>query len=99
MDFPQIRRSISFLFTFASTAGNVTPTTSSFVHNLHTLIKSGHPDEYYGRYAGFISGRIDPAQARTDFWGANLPRLGRIKAAYDPRDVFHNDQGVLPVRH
>lgn len=87
------------LFTFASTAGNVTPTTSSFVHNLHTLIKSGHPDEYYGRYAGFISGRIDPAQARTDFWGANLPRLGRIKAAYDPRDVFHNDQGVLPVRH
>lgn len=84
------------LFTFAATDGNVTPTTSGFVQDLHTLIKSGHPDEYYGRYAGFISGREDPDEARHDFWGSNLERLGRIKAVYDPCDLFHNGQSVLP---
>ncbi|KAH6641036.1 hypothetical protein F5144DRAFT_618682 [Chaetomium tenue] len=84
------------VFTSAFTEGNVTPTTSGFVHGLHTLLKSGHPDEYYGQYAGFVTGRQDPDEARRGFWGTNLPRLGQIKAAYDPRDVFHNDQSVLP---
>jgi len=82
----------------AAANGTVTETATSFLDNLHALAKSGHPNQFYGEYAGFNDAREDPDQARHHYWASNLDRLGRVKAAYDPRDVFHNAQGVLPSR-
>lgn len=84
------------MFSYAADSGNITATTTSFLNNLHALAESGHPNEYFGEYAGFIDAKAQPDQARYAYWGSNLPRLGRIKAVYDPRDVFHNRQSVLP---
>ncbi|PLB54572.1 FAD/FMN-containing dehydrogenase [Aspergillus steynii IBT 23096] len=43
-------------------------------------------------YPGFVDPELpDPQRA---YWGENLPRLERIKAAVDPKDVFHNPQSV-----
>jgi hypothetical protein len=37
---------------------------------------------------------LDLANWQTAYWGANLPRLSRIKAAVDPENVFQHAQGV-----
>jgi FAD/FMN-containing dehydrogenase len=82
------------LLSYAATNGNVTATTTSFLDGLHALAKSGKPDAYYGEYAGFIDAKEQPDQARYHYWGSNLKRLEKVKAAYDPLDVFHNRQSV-----
>ncbi|KAH6850660.1 hypothetical protein B0I37DRAFT_428871 [Chaetomium sp. MPI-CAGE-AT-0009] len=92
------RDAIFVLLSYAATNGSVTATTTDFLDNFHALAKSAHPDEYYGEYAGFIDARAEPERARYNYWGSNLETLGRIKAAYDPNDVFHNEQSVLPSR-
>lgn len=90
-------RDASFVFlSYAATDGNVTATTTDFLDGLHALIKSGNPDEYYGAYAGFVDPKEQPDEARYRYWGSNLERLGEIKATYDPLDLFHNSQSVLP---
>ncbi|KAE8395605.1 FAD/FMN-containing dehydrogenase [Aspergillus alliaceus] len=43
-------------------------------------------------YPGYVDPRLPNAQRH--YWGPNLERLGQIKAAVDPDDVFHNPQGV-----
>ncbi|KAK3681627.1 hypothetical protein B0T22DRAFT_433899 [Podospora appendiculata] len=81
---------------YVTTPGPISRTSTRFLDGLHTLFKSGHPTEYYGEYLGFVDTKAVPAEARKRYWGENLPRLGRVKAKWDPRDLFHNRQGVLP---
>ncbi|KAH8693293.1 hypothetical protein BGW36DRAFT_302033 [Talaromyces proteolyticus] len=90
-------RDAAFVFlSYAATNADVTATTTSFLDGLHALAKSGNPDAYYGEYVGFIDAKEQPDQARYHYWGSNLRRLEKVKAAYDPLDVFHNKQSVLP---
>lgn len=90
-------RDASFVFlSSATTDGDLTNTTVEFIQGLHALAESGNPDEYYGEYAGFIDTQEQPDQARYNYWGPNLPKLEQVKAIYDPLDVFHNAQSVLP---
>lgn len=42
-------------------------------------------------------GYVDPAlgeNGQEAYWRGNLPRLEKIKAAIDPKDIFHNPQSV-----
>jgi len=53
---------------------------------------------YFGkrRYANYL-GPDDPADAAAlAAYGANLPRLRRVKKQYDPQNVFHLNVNVLP---
>ena len=54
-----------------------------------------HPLGSGGVYANFP----DPELENSDraYHGANLPRLRRVKATYDPENVFRFDQSVQPV--
>ncbi|OAA59010.1 FAD-binding, type 2 [Niveomyces insectorum RCEF 264] len=48
---------------------------------------------------GTYPGYVDPAlaQPQQEYYGANLPALQRIKAAWDPNQVFRNPQSVQPA--
>jgi FAD/FMN-containing dehydrogenase len=48
-----------------------------------------------GAYVNYLDGTTD--QTATAAFGANALRLARVKAKYDPENVFHLNQNILPV--
>ena len=91
------RNELFFMLSYARTEGTVSNTTTAFLDGLNHVAKSGFPDAAYGEYVGYVDPKEDNAQARKNYWGANLQRLGKIKADVDAGDVFHNQQSVLPL--
>ncbi|KAK3681809.1 hypothetical protein B0T22DRAFT_434159 [Podospora appendiculata] len=67
--------------------------TREFIHNLHKNMKDAAPS---GAVLGTYPGYVDPTleEGQREYWGANLPRLERLKREWDPFDVFHNPQSV-----
>lgn len=58
-------------------------------------LQNGQADKY-GSYAGVPSlGLKEKAQKK--YWGGNLSRLEKVKAVYDPEDVFSTPQGIKPA--
>ncbi|KAM4068127.1 FAD binding domain-containing protein [Hirsutella rhossiliensis] len=53
----------------------------------------------WGMYANYIDTEQDAETAARLYWGNNVPRLQRIKAELDPRQVFWNPQGIQPIGH
>ncbi len=53
-------------------------------------------DDYVeGGYVNVPDGAI--ADFGTSYYGSNYPRLQRIKAKWDPTDVFHFEQSIVPA--
>ena len=50
-----------------------------------------------GRYSNYL-GDDEAADVAAAAYGANYPRLQKIKAKYDPDNVFHLNQNILPSR-
>ncbi|KAF6833683.1 berberine bridge enzyme [Colletotrichum plurivorum] len=67
--------------------------TKEFMAGVASTIRSGVPNEL-STYAGYVDPTLDDAQEK--YWGTNLPALQRIKAAWDPKDLFSNPQSVRP---
>lgn len=88
------RDKLWWMLSYAKTKGPVSQTTVNFLAGLNNVATSGKPTAVYGEYAGYVDPREDNERARTDYWGPNLQRLRRIKAAVDPFDIFHNQQSV-----
>jgi FAD/FMN-containing dehydrogenase len=49
-----------------------------------------------GAYVNFV-GDEGEARVRAAYPGATWDRLARVKAAYDPDNVFHHNQNVPPA--
>ena len=77
-------------------AGPISNTTYDFLDGINDVIAEGVPDAATRAYPGYVDPRMPNAQQK--YWGSNLPRLERIKAAIDPKDIFHNPQSVKPTR-
>ncbi|OMP89069.1 Reticuline oxidase [Diplodia seriata] len=86
------------LYQLQSYAISLTPPvsreTKAFLDGINAVIEK-HVPGVRGAYPGYV----DPAllDAQEQYWGANLPRLERIKAEVDPKDLFHNPQSVRPA--
>ncbi|RSL81259.1 hypothetical protein CEP52_017235 [Fusarium oligoseptatum] len=50
----------------------------------------------WGMYANYPDSQLKADRAAEMYWGSNLPRLQKIKAAYDPKNIFRNPQSVKP---
>ncbi|KAL3494849.1 hypothetical protein BJX62DRAFT_233820 [Aspergillus germanicus] len=66
-----------------------------FLDGLRQILRDSVPGLGDKTYPGHVDPLLENAQEA--YWGANLPRLERIKGQVDPEDVFHNPQGVRPV--
>ena len=55
-----------------------------------------HPFSAGGAYLNFI---MEEGEDRVRAaYGDNYDRLAKIKADYDPQNLFHNNQNILPAR-
>jgi len=72
--------------------GQVNDKIRNFLTGLNKIVTDsvGHD---MGAYAGYVDRALGD-DGPSKYWGKNLPKLQRIKAAVDPKDVFHNPQSV-----
>ncbi|KAJ5949140.1 hypothetical protein N7454_000724 [Penicillium verhagenii] len=74
----------------------VSSTTKKFLDGLNDVVSSSRPG-VYGAYPGYVDPYMKNPQKA--YWGPNLERLQKIKAAVDPKDTFHNPQSVQASLH
>ncbi|PYH95698.1 glucooligosaccharide oxidase [Aspergillus ellipticus CBS 707.79] len=89
------RDTVFWMQSYAITLGSVSQTTYDFLDGINQVIRENTPGLGDGVYPGYVDPRLQ--NPRHAYWGSNLPELERIKTLYDPEDVFHNPQGVLPA--
>ncbi|KAK6978121.1 hypothetical protein R3P38DRAFT_497939 [Favolaschia claudopus] len=89
------RDALFYLQTYAVGLGSLSSKTIDFVTGMSKKITDSMPGVDFGAYAGYVDPQLTNGQQQ--YWGTNLPRLQQIKAAIDPKDVFHNPQSVRPV--
>lgn len=87
----------SYLFDWYGGAVNAQETsekTMNFIDDGILALQNNKPANYL-HYAGVPNLRLG-GKAQEKYWGSNLPRLEKIKAAVDPDDLFSTTQNVKP---
>lgn len=51
----------------------------------------------WGMYINYADSQLTKAQAQQNYYGANLKRLQKLKAAVDPKDLFYSPLSIQPV--
>jgi FAD binding domain/Berberine and berberine like len=74
---------------------------SEWTNAIETQTELGHIRTLYAAMRPYVSGEcyvnycdLDLTSWAQAYWGANLPRLRRIKAAFDPNNMFRHAQSV-----
>lgn len=73
--------------------GKISDSTRNFLTGFNKIVTDSVPGHNLGAYAGYV----DPAlgeNGQAAYWKGNLPKLQQVKAAIDPKDIFHNPQSV-----
>ncbi|KAJ7105109.1 hypothetical protein C8R43DRAFT_1100144 [Mycena crocata] len=89
------RDALFYLQTYAVSLGSLSDKTTAFVTGMSDIITNSMPGVNFGAYAGYVDPQLKDGPQQ--YWGSNLPRLQKIKATIDPKDVFHNPQSVSPA--
>ncbi|KIM73614.1 Glucooligosaccharide oxidase [Piloderma croceum F 1598] len=66
----------------------------AFLNGMIDTVNNAMPDGNFGVYPGYVDPLIPKSEWPTRYWGANYPRLLKIKEKYDPNNVFANPQSV-----
>lgn len=73
--------------------GPISQTTYDFADGLYRVLGNAVPESKRRAYLGCPDPRMP--DARRAYWRSNLSRLEVLKGELDPKDTFHNPQGVL----
>ncbi|TLS29324.1 hypothetical protein PpBr36_02156 [Pyricularia pennisetigena] len=87
-----------FYQSYAVGIPRVSSTTRDFLSGFHNLMAESIKDRDAAGavlYAGYVDPDLGDAAQRS-YWGSNYPALQRIKAKYDPDELFRNHQSVRP---
>jgi hypothetical protein len=52
------------------------------------------PDGSWGAYANYADAKFTKEEAQHKYYGVNLAKLKKLKAKYDPTDLFYNTQSI-----
>ncbi|RTE82503.1 hypothetical protein BHE90_002996 [Fusarium euwallaceae] len=83
-----------FMSAYANTAQETSEKTMKFIDDSVLALQNNKAGNYL-HYAGVPNLRLG-GKAQEKYWGSNLPRLEKIKAAVDPDDLFSTPQNVKP---
>lgn len=68
--------------------------TYKLLNGFMDTIKDSMEEGDWGRYANYVDSELGREEALKQYYAENLPRLRKIKARWDPEDVFHYPQSV-----
>lgn len=87
-------RDLLFLIQFfmVNPLGEISQTQQDFTDGLYSVLTDAVPESAGRAYLGCPDPEMPDAQRA--YWRSNLPRLESLKADLDPKDIFHNPQGV-----
>jgi hypothetical protein len=68
----------------------------SFLDGWVDAVTKPLPKSDWGAYANYADPRLPRATAEDLYYGVNLPKLQKLKAKYDPKQLFYYPQGVQP---
>lgn len=69
----------------------------TFLDNFVSNVTATLPPSDWGMYINYADSRLDQATAVQMYYGKSQERLQRLKAAYDPNELFSNPHSVKPV--
>jgi FAD/FMN-containing dehydrogenase len=72
--------------------GPISQTIYDFADGLYDVLAQAVPESAEHAYLGCPDPKMPDAQRA--YWRGNLPRLEELKGEFDPKDTFHNPQGV-----
>ncbi|KAI1867447.1 hypothetical protein JX265_007249 [Neoarthrinium moseri] len=70
----------------------------SFLDGWVNAFTSNLKPEQWGMYINYADPTMNRTTAQKNYWGSHLPRLQKIKAAYDPNEVIYYPQSIQPAK-
>ena len=59
---------------------------------------ASHPYSAGGAYVNFLGDEAAPDRLREAYGAGTYARLQQVKDAYDPGNILHRNQNILPTR-
>jgi hypothetical protein len=69
----------------------------SFLDNWVSNVTAPLAKDDWGMYINYADSRLDQATAGQSYYGKSLTKLQRLKAAFDPENLFYYPQAIRPV--
>ncbi|KAF5022207.1 hypothetical protein F66182_5746 [Fusarium sp. NRRL 66182] len=70
----------------------------TLIQGLRQSISSRLKEGSWGMYVNYPDSQLKGGRATGLYWGKNLARLEKVKATYDPKNIFRNPQSIQPAK-
>jgi len=89
------RRALGIAQWYVPTPAGPASAAAPAVRDAYAWVRGGHAAFGTAGVGGYVN-YLEPGRPLRAYYGANLGRLRRVKAAYDPDDFFHSGFSIRP---